>query len=58
MVKILESTYSKSDLEQVVNSSHMNDEERTLLFSLLEDFKDFFDGTLGNWDTDPVDLEV
>ena len=48
MVKILDRNYSKAALRQVVNASQMNDDERTLLLSLLEDFEYFFDGTLGN----------
>ena len=58
MVKILDSTYAKVDLEHVVNASHVNAEERTLLLSLLEKFDDLFDGTLGDWYTEPVDLEL
>ena len=58
MVKILDSTYAKAYLEHVVNASHMNAEERTLLLSLMEDFEDLFGGTLGNWATKPVDLEL
>ena len=34
----------------------MNAEERTQLIRLLEYSKDLFDGTLGDWDTEPVDL--
>ena len=58
MVKILDSTYAKAYLERVFNSSQMNAAERTLLLSLLGYFEDFFDGTLGNWATEPVDLEL
>ena len=36
----------------------MNAAERTQLISPLEDFEDLFDGTIGDWDTDPVDLEL
>ena len=36
----------------------MNAEERTLLLILIEDIKYLFDGTLGNWATEPVDLEL
>ena len=32
MVQILDSTYAKADLEQVVNASHLNDEERLKTF--------------------------
>ena len=45
LLKTLNSTYAKADLEQVVNASHMSSEERTLLLSLLRDFEDLFDGT-------------
>ena len=36
----------------------MNAEEITLLLSLLEYFEDLFDGTLVNWSTEPVNLEL
>ena len=58
MVKILDSTYAKADLEQVVNAINLNAEERKFLLSLLEDAEDLFDVTLGDWATDPVDLEL
>ena len=59
IIKIFDSTYVKSDLEQVAaNTIQLNDEERTQLLSLLEAFGDLFGGTLGDWDTEPVDLEV
>ena len=49
MVKILDNTYEKADLEHVVdNAIHLNAEEITLLLSLLEDFKGLFGGTLGD----------
>ena len=48
MVKIIDSTYIKSDLKQVAdNGTQMSAKEKTLLLSLIEDFKDLFDGTLG-----------
>ena len=50
MVKILNSTYVKADLEQVVNNDiHLNAEEITLLLSLPEDCEELFDGNLGIW---------
>ena len=36
----------------------MNSDESTQLLSLLKDFEDLFGGTLGDWYTDPVDLEL
>ena len=58
MVKIIDSTYVKADLKQVVNTSQLNAEEITFLLSLLKDFGNLFYGTLGNWATEPVDLEL
>ena len=59
MIKIIGSTYAKEDLKQAANNvTHLNAEERTLLLSLLEDFEDLFNGTLGDWATEPVDLEL
>ena len=58
MIKTLDSTYAKADLEKLVNTSQLNVEEIILLLSLLEDFEDLFDGTLGDWATEPVDLEL
>ena len=58
MVKILDSIYSKANLKQPVNSIQLNNEEINLLLSLLEDLEYFFDGTLGDWATEPVDLEL
>ena len=57
MVKIIESTYAKADLKQVDNNtSNLNSEGRTLLLSLIKNFMDLFDGTLGYWATEPVNL--
>ena len=36
----------------------MNDEERTLLLSLLEYLVDFLNGTLSDWGTEYVKLEL
>ena len=40
------------------NCSHLKSEEKNKLFRLLTSFKDLFDGTLGDWNTNPVDLEL
>ena len=37
---------------------HLNTEERCRLLNLLNKFKDMFDGTLGTWNTTPVNLEL
>ena len=49
----------KSNLKQVAdNAIQMNFEERTQLLRLPGYFGDLFDGTLGDWYTDPINLEV
>ena len=58
MVKTLDSTYENSDMKQIVNDIRLNSEERTLLLILLKYFEELFDGTLGDWATEPVDLEL
>ena len=48
-----------ADLKQVTdNATQLKAEERIQLLSLLKYFEDLFDGTLGDWDTDPVNLEL
>ena len=59
LAKILDIIYAKADLEHVATeSTQLNSEERNKLLSLIRDFEDLFDGTLVNWDTDPVELEL
>ena len=36
----------------------MNSEENNQLLRLLIYFREFFDGTLRDWDTDPLNLEL
>ena len=36
----------------------MNAEEISQLLNILKYFEGFFDGTLGDWDKEPVDLEL
>ena len=58
MVKILNSTYVKTYLQQVAaNADQLVAKDRTQLLSLLQDFEDFSDGTLGDWDTEPFNLD-
>ena len=49
----------KEDLNQVaINATQLYAEEITLLLGLLKDFEDFVGGTLGDWSTEPVNLEL
>ena len=59
LIKILDSTYAEAELKQVANNAiQLNADERTQLLRLLEDFKDLFDGTLGDWYTETVYMEL
>ena len=57
LLKILDSTYAKADLKKIAgNATPLNYEERPQIIWILKDFEDLFDGTLGDWDTEYVDL--
>ena len=60
VVKILEAKYEKANLPEVIESkcSHLNSKEKTILLEVLMEFEDLFDGTLGDWDTEPVSFEL
>ena len=57
--KILDASYEKADLRQVVQQQEsLSQEERNELYELLDEHKELFDGTLGDWKTKPVDFEL
>ena len=60
IVKILDAKYEKADLNAAVADSCKNlsvlDQEK--LLKLLTEFEDLFEGTLGDWDTEPVSLKL
>ena len=57
--QIIDAKYCKADLDQLVAElRHLSQEERDKLLALLKKFEHLFDGTLGTWDTEPVDLEL
>ena len=56
---IVEQKYSPADLDKVVSElDHLSNKERKKLLYLLNKFKDLFDGSLGTWKTDPIELEL
>ena len=58
MVKILDSTYGKADLQEVVKQAkHINSQQQDMLYQLLKKYEKVFDGELSKWDADPVDFE-
>ena len=50
----------KADLKAVVedNCKHLSVPEETKLLGLLTEFEELFDGTLGDWDSEPVSLQL
>ena len=59
-VKILDAKYEPADLPKVVNDNcpHLNRAGKQKLLKLLRDFEQLFDGTLGDWKTEPAHLEL
>ena len=59
MTEILDAKYEKADLDKVVQDcTHLSPLEKQQLLALLKRYEFLFDGTLGKWTTDPVDLEL
>ena len=60
VVKILDAKYEKADLPAIVEETcgHLNKFQRPMLLQLLQDYEELFDGTLGDWNTEPVHFEL
>ncbi len=59
-VKILDAKYERADLPEVVKNkcSHISPKDQHKLLELLLEFEELFDGTLGDWDTEPVSFQL
>jgi len=56
---IVESKYCPADLMTIAEECKLlTPKEKRKLYYLLNKFEHLFDGTLGNWNTNPVDLEL
>ena len=56
---IIESKYTPADLSKIVKECiHLNPKEQRQLLQTLQRFEDLFDGSLGTWKTDPIQLEL
>ena len=56
---IVESKYCPADLKGIAEECNLlNKNEKEKLFNLLNKYSHLFDGTLGSWKTDPVELEL
>ncbi len=57
---MLDAKYEKADLQSVVstNCTHLSLQDQNKLLELLTEFEELFDGTLGDWKTEPVSFEL
>jgi hypothetical protein len=60
VLNILDTKYKMADLQSVVstNCSHLSLQDQNKLLELLTEFEELFDGTLGDWKTDPMSFEL
>ena len=60
MHRILDAKYKKADLNKVMTKQYqqLNTKELERLLNLLWKYEELFNGTLGTWNTTPVDLEL
>ena len=56
---ILDAKYEKADLQAVVSTKYpqLSPSQQDKLLEVLTEFEDPFDGTLGDWKTEPVFFE-
>jgi len=59
MKRILDAKYEKADLDKTVNDiTYLNSEEKSQLLNLLKEYEYLFDGMLGIWNIEPLNLEL
>ena len=60
VVHILDAKYEKTDLQTVVSANciHLSLYDQTKLLELLTEYEELFDGTLGDWNTEPISFEL
>ena len=57
--KIVDAKYTQADLAAIAKECKvLNKSEQEKLHLLLKKYESLFDGTLGTWDTDPVEIEL
>jgi hypothetical protein len=56
---IIESRYTPADLKKIVEEcTHLEKDKQKQLLKFLQKFEELFDGSLGTWKTDPINLEL
>ena len=60
VTKIIDATYERADLNKRIstNCNHLSSEVQKLMLNLLKEFEPLFYGTLGDFQTNPVELEL
>ena len=60
VTRILDATYERADLNKIIetNCKHLSSIQQKIMLNLLKEFEPLFDGTLGTFRTNPVDLEL
>ena len=57
--KVLDAKYEKADIDkEVASMTHLSKDQQNQLRTLLYKYEKLFDGTLGEWDTEPIELEL
>jgi len=57
--RILDAHYESADIDQIISTCHnLNDTQKQQLKTLLEEFKTLFDGTLGSWKDQQINIEL
>ena len=59
-VEILDAKYEKANLAEIVSEycAHLSSQQRAKMLLLLNKYEELFDGTLGDFNTDPVRLNL
>ena len=56
---IVDAKYTAADLEKIAKSCELlTIKEQEELLALLQKFEHLFDGQLGSWDSDPIEVEL
>ena len=56
---ILDAKYEKADIPAYINAQkHLTRQQKQLLLAVLSRHETLFDGTLGDWNTTPVDFQL
>ena len=59
LIQILDTKYEKADLRAITeNCTHLSETDKQKLLELLQEFEELFDGTLGDWECEPVSLKL